>query len=225
MGRKRIFRIAAGIMIGLVTLIAFLCFWTSVVAIPRNQIVNAADVPEGYSVAIVLGAKVNVDGEPSDILNDRLLTAYDLYKAKRVQTFLLSGDHGQNAYDEVKAMRDRLLKWGVAPEDIFLDHAGFDTYDSLYRAKEIFGIHTGAVVVTQKFHLPRALMIANGLGMSETLGVPADRQTYVKIEYLTAREFPARLKAFWDLLIHSKPTYLGEPIPITGDGRVTWDDL
>jgi SanA protein len=107
---------------------------------------------------IVLGAGLGEDGTMSDFFKDRLLTALELYRNKTVMRLLISGDHGSKNYNEVDAAKDFLLQNGVAPNDIFLDHAGFDTYDSMYRAKEIFGI-TEAIVVSQAFHLPRAIYI------------------------------------------------------------------
>ena len=188
----------------------------------RSQIVDAGAVAD-KQIAIVLGASVKSDGEPSDILADRLITALELYREGRVQKFLLSGDHGTTSYDEVKAMRDFLLGYGVAPEDLFLDHAGFDTYDSLYRARFIFGV-TDAVIVTQGYHLPRALITAKAVSINAQ-GVKADRQRYVKMIYFQFRELFARLKALSDIIFNAESATLGEPISIEGDGRVTWDDL
>ncbi len=199
-------------------------FLLTSVMVPWKRIVELSDAPSAnYTVVIVPGASVLRNGTPSDVLTDRLLTALDLYQAGKVKTFLLSGDHGQDGYDEVSVMRDFLLDRGVPGEDLFLDHAGFDTYDTLYRAVHIFGITQGAMIVTQRFHLPRAMLIADGLGMFETTGVIADRQTYLKASVFSAREWPARVKALFDVIFKSKPKYLGDPIDITGDGRVTWD--
>ncbi len=173
-------------------------------------------------VAIVLGASVLRDGTPSDILRDRLETAFELYQRDEVSVFLLSGDNGQDDYNEVNAMKKYLLDKQIPPEKIFLDHAGFDTYDSLYRAKHIFGV-TSAHVVTQKYHLNRALYIGRKLGMLLN-DIPADRQPYVKAKWFAFRETLANVKAVWDMTVGTKPTYLGDPIDVTGDGRVTWDE-
>ncbi len=221
---KRSFKIVLIAGGACVALLVLAYIHTSVLMIPWKQIVPPAEAPDAYQVAIVPGASVLKNGTPSDVLADRMLTALELYQAGKVKTFLLSGDHGQDGYDEVTAMRDFLLERGVPGEDLFLDHAGFDTYDTLYRAVHIFGVVEGAVIVTQEFHLPRAMMIANGLGMFEAVGVIADRQPYVKEKIFGLREVPARFKAFFDLMVQTKPTYLGDSIDITGDGRVTWDD-
>ncbi len=173
-------------------------------------------------IAIVLGASVRANGEPSDILRDRLVTAVDLYRAGFIEKILVSGDDGQIEYDEVNAMRLYLLGANVDPDDIFLDHAGFDTYDSMIRAKNVFGV-TKAIIVTQAYHLPRALYLANAFGI-EAQGVAADRRTYRGIVRYTAREIFANVKAMIDVITHASPRVLGEDIDSAGDGRVTWDE-
>lgn len=175
--------------------------------------------PPAYTV-IVLGASVYANGNLSPILKDRVDTAYELYQAGKVKRFLLSGDHGQDNYDEVNAMKDYLNAKGVPDEAIFLDHAGFDTYDSMYRAKIIFKVDS-AIVVTQRFHLPRALYIARALDLNY-IGVSADKRNYQYLESLERREKIANIKAYWEVLINKKPTYLGEPVPITGDSKLSY---
>lgn len=171
--------------------------------------------------ALVLGARVYADGRLSDILKDRADTALDLYNNGQVDRILVSGDHGQTTYDEVNALRDYFLEAGVAPEDLFLDHAGFDTYDSVYRAKHIFQAES-LLIVTQNFHLPRALFIARDVGV-EAQGVSADRHQYVMARYNDLRETLARVKAYGEVLINAQPKYLGEAIPLTGDSKQSWD--
>ncbi len=171
--------------------------------------------------ALLLGARVYADGRLSDILKDRANTALDLYNNGQVERILVSGDHGQTTYDEVNALRDYLLEAGVAPEDLFLDHAGFDTYDSVYRARHIFQAGS-LLIVTQNFHLPRALFIARSVGV-EAYGVSADRHQYVMARYNDLREILARVKAFGEVLINAKPKYLGEAIPLSGDSKKSWD--
>lgn len=170
---------------------------------------------------LILGARVYNDGRMSDILKDRVLTALELYNTKKVEKFLVSGDHGRIGYDEVNTIKAYLLENGVKPEDIFLDHAGFDTYDSIYRAKEIFQVKS-LIIVTQRFHLPRAVYIAKSLHV-DAIGVIADRHIYIMENYNQLRESLARVKAFVDVTIHSKPKFLGKPIPITGDSKLSWD--
>lgn len=173
-------------------------------------------------VVLVLGAGLKANGTPSDILRDRLAVALAIYEDGRAQKMLCSGDNGQVQYDEVNAMRTWLVARGVPAEDIFLDHAGFDTYDSLVRAKEVFGV-TRAIVVTQDFHLPRALYIADAQGIA-VQGVSASLEPYVGERTFTLREIPARVKAFFNVLFRARPTYLGDAVDITGDGRTTWDE-
>jgi len=170
---------------------------------------------------LVLGARVWNNGDLSDIFKDRVKTAIGLYKQGKVKKILVSGDHGQSEYDEVSAAKDFILQQGVPGYDVFLDHAGFDTYDSVYRAKAVFQAES-LIIVTQNFHLPRALYIAKDLGI-EACGVSADLQEYVDIARLEFRERLARVKAFLDLSLGVEPKYLGEAIPLTGDGRESWD--
>jgi len=172
------------------------------------------DVEEAPSerVVIVLGASVLRSGQPSDMLADRLLTALDLYHAGKAEKFLLSGDHGKVDYDEVESMRKFLLEREVSEGDIVLDHAGFDTFDSMSRAKKVFGLNE-ALVVSQSYHLPRAIYVAENNDL-EVFGVSADRQNYVKIEYFKLREMLARVKAVLDVWLRSKPKFLGEEISI-----------
>ncbi len=180
------------------------------------------DVPQ-KEVALVLGARVYPDGRMSDILTDRALTALDLYQKKKVEKILVSGDHGRQQYDEVNTIKDYLLQKGVPASDIFLDHAGFDTYDSVYRAKHIFEVES-LVIVTQEFHLPRALYLAGSLGI-DAVGVVSDRREYVQGAYNELRETFARVKTFLDVTLQAKPKFLGERIPVTGDSKASWDQL
>lgn len=183
-------------------------------------IFNAKDVPKSQT-AIILGAKVYSSGALSGMLEDRAVTAIDLYKKRKVEKILVSGDHSTENYDEVNAVKKYLLKNGIREEDIFLDYAGFDTYDSLYRAKEIFQV-SSIVIVTQNFHLPRALYIARSIGI-ESYGVSADLHTYSGIKNNEIREIPAKIKAVFDISFGAKPKFLGESIPITGNGKKSWD--
>lgn len=178
------------------------------------------NVPEAQT-AIILGAKVHEDGTMSDMLYDRVMTAIDLYNGGKVEKILISGDHGRIAYDEVGTVKDFLLKKGVKKQDIFIDHAGFDTYDSMYRARDIFKIDS-AIVVTQEFHLNRAVYIGKSLGLN-VYGMKADRHIYLGMEMNIFREYFARVKAFFNVLFNSKPKFLGEEIPITGDSSRSWD--
>jgi len=172
--------------------------------------------------ALVLGAKVFQQGMMSGMFQDRVDTAIELYKENKVEKILVSGDHGSEDYDEVNTAKDYLLEKGVRSEDIFLDHAGFDTYDSLYRAKEIFEV-SSATIITQNFHLPRAVYIGKELDM-EMYGFSADKHSYAGIKYNESREIFGKVKAFLDVSLRAKPKFLGEKIPITGDSKKSWDE-
>jgi SanA protein len=183
---------------------------------------DPAKVPHAQA-ALVLGAQVYRDGKPSIMLRDRVNAAADLYRAGRVDKLLLSGDHSRVDYDEVGTMRKLLLDQGIPAEDIFTDHAGFDTWDSAQRAKRVFDV-SSAVVVTQRFHMARALYDARRAGLKAT-GFIADRRQYGTIMgKLRLREAAARVKTMGDVVTGADPHFLGTEIPITGDGRVSWGD-
>ena len=187
----------------------------------RNFVFSEAkDVPE-TQVALVLGARVWQNDILSHTLQDRVDTSIELYKLGKVKKFLLSGDHGREEYDEVNAMKKYLLEKGVPAKDIFLDHAGFDTYDSIYRAKEIFEVES-VTIVTQEFHLPRSVYVAKSLDI-KAYGVVADKRIYLMAKRNALREKVAQQKAFFNCLFNSKPKFLGDKIPISGDGRKSWD--
>lgn len=168
---------------------------------------------------LVLGCLVKSDGTPSDMLQDRLTRGIELYNLGAAPKLLMSGDHGSEDYDEVGTMKQVATDSGIASEDIFMDHAGFSTYESLYRAKEIFGAEK-IIIVTQEYHLYRALYIAEQLGI-EAYGVASDYHTYGGQFMRDVREVLARNKDFFTAVFKPKPTYLGEAIPINGNGDVT----
>ena len=163
---------------------------------------------------IVLGAGVREDGSPSDMLRDRLEAAAYIYNAGLCDKILVSGDNGQEEYNEVKTMYNYLVGLGVPDYKIFVDHAGFSTYDSMYRAHSIFKINR-AFVVTQEYHLSRALYIGNNIGM-ECYGIASDQERYVGQLYRGGREILARDKDFLKTLIKARAKFGGEAIPISG---------
>ena len=169
--------------------------------------------------ALVLGAGVRDDGSPSDVLRDRLDEALALYRSGRVKRIIVSGDHQRPEYDEPNAMRVYLEENGVPGEAIFMDHAGLDTYSSVWRARHVFGA-SRIVVVTQRFHLARAVWCARSLGM-EAEGSAADRHLYRGIAWLQVREVISRTKAVVDITTRRTPRHSGPPIDLAGDGRVT----
>lgn len=179
-------------------------------------------VPKADAI-IVLGAYVLPDGTLSSMLYDRLTTGYELWDRGTAPKIIVSGDHGRKQYDEVNAMKTYMTDQGVPGSDVFMDHAGFSTYESLYRARDIFQVRR-IVIVTQYYHLARAVYIARELGL-ESYGVPADRHNYgpVMVQY-GIREMAARNKDYWlATIIKPKPTFLGDAIPVFGDGGATDD--
>lgn len=180
---------------------------------------DISSIPKAQT-AIVFGAKAT-GGKMSPMFEDRVIIALDLYESKKVEKILVSGDHGSKDYDEVNVAKDYLASKGADADDIFTDFAGFDTYDTLYRAKEIFGVES-AILVTQKYHLYRAIYISKSLGLKAT-GYASDLHNYPGSEIFETREIFARIKAYFDVMLKSKPRFLGDKIPITGDGRKSWD--
>ncbi|MBQ9994588.1 MAG: YdcF family protein [Clostridia bacterium] len=170
---------------------------------------------------LVLGAGVSEDGHPRLLLRDRLNTGIELYRQSDGAPIIMSGDHGTEGYDEVNSMKRYAIDAGVPQEDIFMDHAGFSTYESLYRARDIFGAQS-VVIVTQRYHLYRALYIAERLGL-EAVGVACDPGEYHGQIWLDAREVLARNKDFIYTMFAPLPTYLGDDISLSGSGDVTND--
>ncbi len=170
---------------------------------------------------IVLGCLVKDNGVPSDMLADRLQRGIELYEQGSAPKIIMSGDHGRTEYDEVNAMKQVAIDEGVESSDVFMDHAGFSTYESMYRAKEIFEADK-IIIVTQEYHLYRAIYIAEKLGI-EAYGVNADLRTYWGQPSRELREILARCKDFVTAIFKPEPTYLGETIPISGDGDITND--
>lgn len=170
---------------------------------------------------LVLGCGVRDDGSPTAMLNDRLQVGVNLYELGVSDKLLMSGDHGRVHYDEVNAMKDYAIENGVPSEDVFMDHAGFSTYESIYRAKEIFKAEK-IVIVTQEYHLYRALHIARAFGL-EAWGVSADLRGYAGQDFREVREVLARNKDFITSILKPKPTFLGDPIPVSGNGDSTND--
>ena len=208
------------ILLGLGTLFCVNAYVKHKVA---EQILTPEEVIELQDVdcILVLGCLVKDGGEPSHMLKDRLRRGVELYMAGAAPKLLMSGDHGRKDYNEVEAMRQYAIEQAVPSEDIFMDHAGFSTYDSCFRAKEIFTAEK-IVVVTQEYHLYRALYIAETLGM-EAYGVASDYRTYYNQSMRDIRESFARVKDSLFVLLRPEPVYLGEKIPIDGDGNVTND--
>ncbi|MGN0383160.1 MAG: vancomycin high temperature exclusion protein [Eubacterium sp.] len=170
---------------------------------------------------LILGAGIRYDGTPSQMLEDRLLEGIALYNNGSASKIIMSGDHGSHNYDEVNVMKQYAIDNGVPSEDIFMDHAGFSTYESMYRAQAIFGVKV-MIVVTQDYHQYRALYIANKLGI-DAYGVCSNPRTYANQWKRDFREIIARTKDFFNVIRKPEPTYLGDEIPVSGNGDITND--
>ena len=188
----------------------------------KNQIIEEDEYSNLSDIdcIIILGAGIWGD-KPSPMLEDRLLEGIKLYQNGVSDKIIMSGDHGRKEYDEVNIMKDYAIEKGIPSESIFMDHAGLSTYESIYRAKEIFQAKK-VVIVTQKYHLYRALYIANKLGL-EAYGVGADPRQYVGAFNREVREILARDKDFIKCIFKPEPTYLGDTIPVSGNGDITND--
>ena len=224
--KKRIFRKLFSLFLSLCILgITTLAVINTVVkGTTAERIISSAEAAKLVDVdcILVLGCYVKDNGRPSDMLHDRLTRAAELYDLGTARKLLMSGDHGREGYDEVAAMKQFAIEEGIPSEDVFMDHAGFSTYESIYRAKEIFQAEK-IVIVTQEYHLHRALYIADRLGL-EAYGVSSDYHTYVGQFMQDFREVLARVKDFAICILKPEPTFLGEVIPIFGDGNLTNDD-
>ena len=179
----------------------------------NSRIYNIEDVPNNR-IAIVFGAGLWSNGKPTPVLRDRVSTAADLFFSGKVEKLLMSGDNRYVEYNEPGAMRRYALELGVPDEVIVLDYAGRRTYDTCYRARVIFGLKQ-AILVTQKFHLPRALFTCNLIGI-KSVGVLADRREYSlrSLVYWHLRELPATITAFWQVLVTHPLPVLGTVDPI-----------
>lgn len=175
---------------------------------------------QGSDCIIVLGAGIWGD-KPSPMLEDRLLECVNLYYSNVSNKIIMSGDHREKGYDEVNVMKNYAISKGIPSENIFMDHAGFSTYDTIYRAKYIFGAQN-VVIVTQKYHLYRTLYIAHKLGL-DAVGVCANSRSYAGQTYREMREILARNKDFVKCIFRPLPTCLGNVIPLSGSGDVTND--
>jgi len=188
-----------------------------------DRIITAENISDQFDAdcILVLGCQVKADGVPSHMLEDRLRRSIELYNMDIAPKLLMSGDHGRTDYNEVGTMKQYAIDKNVPSSDIFMDHAGFSTYESLYRAQEIFGVQR-VIIVTQEYHLYRALYIAEQMGL-EAYGVPADYRTYWGQTKREIREILARCKDMLTTAFEVPPTYGGETIPISGDGNLTND--
>ena len=210
-------------------LAAALCLLAGVAVLAVGGYVKAAASPyiltaeeavqEGAECILILGCGVRPGGEPSAMLRDRLNMGISLYKDGAAPKLLMSGDHGTRDYDEVNAMKTYATKREIPSADVFMDHAGFSTYESMYRARDVFCAKK-VIIVSQRYHLYRAVYDARALGL-EAYGVAAENIAYLGQTIRDLREILARNKDVLYCILKPEPTFLGDPIPITGDGDLT----
>lgn len=219
---KRKYKAVIFVVLGIVLLIGIAAVSLSVYMVKATEKnIFTADTfknDEKADCILILGAGVK-DDKPKPMLRDRLLTGIELYKSGAAEKIIMSGDHGRADYDEVNVMRAFALEQGVRAEDIFLDHAGFSTYDSVYRAKNIFGAEN-IIIVSQKYHLYRALYISEKLDV-KAAGVSANLNTYGGQLKRDIREIIAREKDFFKCIVKPEAEIMGDKIPLDGDGSIT----
>ncbi len=212
---KKIFISLIFLFFSITAVIIFINFF--IIKSTEKQIENTPKDKE-YDCILVLGAGVR-NGSPSPMLKDRLDYAIDLYKNNAAPKIIMSGDHSTKDYDEVNIMKSYAVENGVKAEDVFMDHAGFSTYESIYRAKEVFLVKK-MIIVTQKYHIYRALYIANSFDV-EAIGVTSDPRKYAGQTYRDLREILARNKDYLYCIFKPSPKYLGPSIAVSGDGNQT----
>ena len=219
---KRKYKAVIFVVLGIVLLIGIAAVSLSVYMVKATEKnIFTADTfknDEKADCILILGAGVK-DDKPKPMLRDRLLTGIELYKSGAAEKIIMSGDHGRADYDEVNVMRAFALEQGVRAEDIFLDHAGFSTYDSVCRAKNIFGAEN-IIIVSQKYHLYRALYISEKLDV-KAAGVSANLNTYGGQLKRDIREIIARDKDFFKCIVKPEAEIMGDKIPLDGDGSIT----
>ncbi len=211
------------IIVGLAGIVVIICINGYVKASVKNRIITPEEAAalEEVDCILVLGAGVFDNGRPSSMLSDRLSVGVDLYNSSASNRLLMSGDHGRVGYDEVNVMKQYAIDAGIPSSEIFMDHAGFSTYESLYRARDIFEADK-IIIVSQEYHLYRALYIGEKLGL-EVYGVASDPRQYAGQSKREVREVLARVKDFLYVIAKPKPTYLGDSIPVSGNGDLTND--
>ena len=216
---KRITKIIVCLIIIILVIVLSINLYVTTVTKTKIKDIDEIDYTD-IDCIIVLGAGIR-GNNPSPMLEDRLLTSIDLYNQNISKKIIVSGDHGQENYDEVNVMKTYLISKGIPSENIFMDHAGFSTYDSIYRSKEVFEANK-VIIVTQEYHLYRALYIAKELDL-EAYGIKANRREYRFQFKRDIREIAARVKDFIKTIFKPKPKYLGETIAVSGKGDVTND--
>lgn len=222
MKKKTVLKIfLAAVILGVIACIGVLTASARVVAVTKERIISESELTslDDVDCILVLGCGVLGDGRPTDMLADRIKVGIRAYETGVSDRLLMSGDHSRKDYDEVNTMKAAAVESGIEADKVFCDHAGFSTYESMYRAADIFGADK-IVIVTQSYHLPRAIYDAQRLGI-EAYGVSADERTYFGQTYRDVRELLARAKDFVWCILKPEPTFRGEKIPITASGSLT----
>ena len=208
------------VILGLIVLFGiFANFWIIIKSSKKIKDINEKN--DEVDAIMVLGCEVRKNGYPGIVLKQRLDKAIEVYKNGWSKKILVTGNHATDEYDEVNSMKNYLKSKGIPSENIFMDHAGFTTYESMYRAKYIFNVEK-MVVITQKYHLYRSIYIANKLGI-KTYGISAKIVKDKRIKNHTIREFFARIKNFVKCIYKPEARYMGETISIKGNGDITND--
>ena len=214
----RLFKALMSLVVAAALVIGGINGW--IIATTKNNVHTVQEVSSFQADAIVvLGASVRPDGSLSPILADRVDGAIVLYQAGVAPKIIMSGDNGDASYNECAAMKRYAVARGVPDQDIFCDHAGFSTYETMYRARSVFGCQR-VVVSTQTYHLYRAIYAGEGLGMT-VAGVPTDLHSYENQFYYDMREVGARVKDFFKTLTRAESSIVGEPIDLNQSGNVT----
>ena len=213
---KKIIKLLLIIIVIIILINAYMIVVTKKLILNKDKISK-----DNIECIVVLGAGIR-NGGPSPMLEDRLLTAIELYNSGVTNKILVTGDHEYADHDEVNVMKNYLKEHGIPSENIFMDHAGLSTYDSIYRASKVFKTNR-FIIVTQKYHLYRALYISKALNIN-AYGVSATKREYVNQRKRDIREVAARVKDFFKCIARPSPTYLGEVTSIKGNGDITNDN-
>ena len=217
--KKTVIIIVSAILLGLSLILGINAY---IIRSSKDNILSPEEAAtQDADCILVLGAGVWGNSIPSYLLEDRLLQGITLFNSGASDRLLMSGDHGREGYDEVNVMKQFAIRKGIPSENIFMDHAGFSTYESLYRVRDVFGAKR-IIIVTQKYHMYRALFVAEKLGL-DAYGVTSDQRQFSGQTFREAREILARVKDFFYVIITPEPTYLGEKIPLSGSGDLTND--
>ena len=209
------------VVLGVIVGIGVIAANAHIKSVTKGFIISESELKnlEGIDCILVLGCGVWDDGTPTDMLADRITVGIRAYETGVSDRLLMSGDHSRKDYDEVNTMKAIAVESGIPADNVFCDHAGFSTYESMYRASDIFRADK-IVIVTQSYHLPRAIYDAQKLGI-EAYGISADERTYMGQMYRDVRELLARAKDFVWCIVQPEPTFRGEKIPITANGSLT----